>query len=227
MQRDGVTSRWSREKDARAIFHAVFAEATADDMAPFAAAYDFSPCGVVADLGGAGGGLLAAILLANPQSRGILVDREQALAGAAARFEAAGLAGRCQLVGGDLLQTVPAGANAYILKSVLHGYDDDAARRILENCRAVMMPKSRLLLIENVLPAKIDAGDPQVEQMLMGDLSMLVVTGGRERGADEWGALLWSAGFDLLRIVAVPGSTSSIIEAAPRAEAELRASAAK
>lgn len=138
MEREGVTSRWSQERDAQAIFHAVFAEPTAGDKAPFAAAYDFSGCRVVADLGGAGGGLLAAILSANPQTKGILVDRKEAVEKAAPRFAAAGLAARCELVAGDLLEAVPHGADAYVLSFVLHGYSDDEARRILQNCRVAM-----------------------------------------------------------------------------------------
>ncbi len=194
MEREGVKSRWSREPDAGAIFHAVFAEPSAADMAPLVAAYDFSGCRVVADLGGAGGALLAAILVAHPHMRGILVDREGALAGAARNLEAAGLASRCELSAGDLLEAVPPGADAYILKYVLHGYDDENARRILGNCRAAMPTKGRLLVIEAVLPARVDRADPAVEAVLMADMNMLAVTGGRERSEPEWASLLSSAG---------------------------------
>lgn len=215
MEREGVTSRWSREPDAQAIFYAVFAEPTAGDMAPFVAAYDFSRCHVVADLGGAGGGLLAAILTAHPQVRGILVDRPEAVAAAAPRLEAAALADRCGLLAGDLLEAVPDGADTYVMKYVLHGYDDDHALRILQNCRAAMAPESRLLLIEAVLPVMVDPTDPLVERMLMDDLNMLAVTGGCERSEAEWMALLSSARFELRRVMPVPGLTSSIIEAVP------------
>ena len=99
--RDGATSRWSSAGDAQAIFHAVFAESTADDFAPYATAWDFSRCRVIADLGGGGGGLLAAVLAAHPRARGVLVDRQEALEGASQRFEADGLTGRCELIAGD------------------------------------------------------------------------------------------------------------------------------
>ena len=128
MERAGVKSRWSSEPDAKAIFHAVFAEPSAADHAVIAAAYDFSRCTTVADLGGAGGALLAAILNANPNVRGILVDRKEAIDGAAPRIAAAGLSARCNLVAGDLLAAVPGGADVYIMKHVLHGYRDDDAR---------------------------------------------------------------------------------------------------
>jgi hypothetical protein len=216
MEQQGVKSRWSLEPDAQAIFHAVFAEPTTDDMAAFVAAYDFSRCRLVADLGGAGGGLLAAVLGANRAARGILVDRKQAIDGAAPRLAAAGLVARCDLVAGDLLEAIPAGADVYIMKCVLHGYDDDDARRILKNVRVAIAAQGCLLVIEVVLPSRISRPDPGVERLVMSDLNMLAVTGGRERSKAEWESLLASAGFDLRRVVAVPGQDPSIIDAAPR-----------
>jgi hypothetical protein len=216
MEREGVRSRWSMQPDAESIFHAVFAEPTADTMAPVAAAHDFSRYRVVADLGGAGGGLLAAILLANSKVRGILVDREKAVAGARLMLSAIGLADRYQVLAGDLLEAVPQGADAYILKAVLHGYDDDHARRILENCRTASASDSRILIIEVVLPSALVHADPEIEKMLMADLNMLAVTGGRERSDAEWSSLLSSAGYDVCRIVPVPGLSCSIIESMPR-----------
>jgi len=215
-ERHGLKSRWSIEADAQAIFHAVFAESTADSMAPIAAAHDFSRYRVVADLGGAGGALLAAILNANPRARGILVDRNEAIAGAAVKLNALGLAERCELIAGDLLEAVPPGADAYVLQSVLHGYDDDSARRILQNCRAVIGPGGRLLIIEVVLPTRVERADPAVEKMLMADLNMLAVTGGRERSEAEWRTLLAAAGYEPPRISSLPGQVASVIDSAPR-----------
>lgn len=215
MERTGAKSRWSIEPEAQAIFHDVFAEPGVEDMAPIVAAYDFGRQGVVADLGGAGGGLLAAILTACPGASGMLVDRQEAVDRAAARLASLGLRDRCQLIAGDLLEGVPAGANVYIMKSLLHGYDDQRAGRILENCRTAMTPSSRLLLIESVLPSTIRAGDALVEKMLMSDLTMLAVTGGRERSEGDWTALLSSASLHLQRITPVAGSVASIIEARP------------
>lgn len=215
IERAGTKSRWATEPDAQAIFHEMFAEPHADEMAPLVSAYDFSGCRVVADLGGAAGALLAAILTAHPRVRGILFDRQEAVDRASAKLEAAGLADRCEFVSGDLLVDIPAGASALVLKSVLHGYDDDRAGLILRNCRAAIMPRGRLLVIEAVLPAKVDPSDSRVEKMLMSDLNMLAVTGGRERSERDWAALLASAGFDLQRIIPVPDSVPSIIEAVP------------
>ncbi len=213
MESLGIKSRWSMEPDAQAIFHKVFAEPTAADMAPIVEAYDFSRCGVVADLGGAGGGLISAILTANPQTRGILVDRQEAVDRASARLERAGLIERCRLVAGDLLLAVPSGADVYILKNVLHGYDDCSALRVLQHCQAAMQSGTRLLVIETVVPVRIDSSDPRVEEMLMSDLNMLAVTGGRERNATEWTELLARAGIELQRIATVDDSSICIIEA--------------
>ncbi len=212
-ERDGTKSRWSVEPDAKAIFHHAFAESTVASMAPFVAAHDFSAYHVIADLGGGGGGLLAAILTANPQVQGILVDRNEAVTSAATKFTSLGLTDRCQFQAGDLLEAVPPGPDLYILQSVLHGYDDNNALRILSNCRAVTKPDGKLLIIEVVLPTTVAVADQTLEKLLMADINMLAVTGGLERSEAEWMSLLSSAGYQVTRMVAVPGVTARIIEA--------------
>ena len=214
-ERDGVKSRWSLEPNARSIFHGVFAEPTAENMRPFVSAHDFSPYRVVADLGGGGGGLLAAILSANPHVRGILVDRDDAVSAAAEKFKGAGLAGRCEFLSEDLLQAVPQGVDAFILQHVLHGYDDDNARQILRNCRAASSPDGRLLIIETVLPTTVISANLELEKVLMGDINMLAVTGGRERNEAEWTSLLQSAGYQVSQMNPVPWMTSKMIVAVP------------
>lgn len=212
-RREGVTSRWSRVPDANAIFHAVFAESRADDFASLVAAWDFSHCQLIADLGGGGGGLLAAVLAAQPGARGLLVERKDAINGASKRFEALGLSARCEFIVGDLLQSVPTGADVYLMRCVLHGYDDESALSILRNVRHVMHPSCRLLLIEVVLPDAIGKPDPNIERLMMSDLNMLVVTGGQERSQNEWSTLLVSAGLQLQRVLSVAGQTACMIEA--------------
>ena len=145
----------------------------------------------------------------------MLVDRQESIDRAAARFAAQALASRCTLVAADLCQAVPAGADTYLLKHVLHGYSDGAARGILGNCRSVMPTGGRLLILEFVLPERLDRADRDLEQRAMSDLNMLAVTGGKERSAGEWKDLLLQSGFELLRIVPVSGDPASIIEAAP------------
>jgi hypothetical protein len=216
MEREGVASRWSKDPNARAIFGAVMGTAPAEDYMPIVRAWDFSNYRTVADLGGGGGALIAAVLEAYPSARGMLVDRPEAIDHAKSRFDSEGLASRCELVAADLSVSVPLGADVYMLKHVLHGCEDEAALGILRNCLAVMPKQGRLLVIEFVLPNVVDHADSELEYRLMSDLNMLAVTGGKERSAAEWKKLLSSAGFECRGIVPVPGALVSIVEAAPQ-----------
>jgi hypothetical protein len=213
MQRSGYPSRWETDPNARAIFGAVMGTAPAEDYLPIARACDLGGSQIVADLGGGGGGLIAAILQLNPELHGMLVDRPEFIHNAASRFEKENLSSRCECIGTDLSASVPAGADVHILKHVLHGYDDNAALKILSNCRAVLPATGRLMVIEFVLPDVIDRADPALEQRLGSDLNMLAATGGRERSAIEWKSLLGRASFNCSRIIPVPGDLASIIEA--------------
>jgi hypothetical protein len=213
----GVPSRWSQDPDAGAIFRAVMGTSPAADYMPIARAWDFGRYATVADLGGGGGALIAAILEAVPAVRGMLVDHAAAVEEAAPRFDHDGLRGRCSLVTADLTRTVPDGADVYILKHVLHGYEDGAAIEILRHCRSVRPHDGRVLVIEFVLPDVIDRADPDLEARLMSDLNMLAITGGKERSAVEWTRLLHEAGLDMQRVVPVEGDLVSIVEAARRA----------
>jgi hypothetical protein len=216
MERDGVKSLWSKDPDAHAIFGAVMGTAPAEDYMQIARAWDVSSFHTVADLGGGGGGLLAAVLTANPKLHGILVDLPEFIDKAASRLEKDGLAARSQTIGADLLQGVPSGAEVYMLKHVLHGRDDSTAVEMLAHCKSVLPDTGRVLVIEFVLPDVVDHADPALEMRLMSDLNMLAVTGGKERSAVEWRALLDKAGFECQRIIPVPGDLVSIIEAAAR-----------
>ena len=213
MERAGLPWRWSQDPDASAIFRAVMGTAPAEQYAPMTHSWDFSPWQTVADLGGGGGSLLIAILRGFPHLKGMLVDRPDSIEAAASRFDHERLASRCRLIAADLLEGVPAGAQVYILKHVLHGYDDDQVVRILKNCRSAMPGGGRVLVMEFVLPNKIDRVDPDLERCLMSDLNMLAVTGGKERTEGEWTRLFKRAGLQLLRVLPVPGDPVSIIEA--------------
>ena len=217
MEREGVASRWSKDPGARDIFRAVMGTAPPEDYMPIARAWDFSRCRTFADLGGGGGALVLAVLKAFPDVRGMLVDRQESIERAKSRIESEGLTSRCTLLAADLCNTVPAGADVYGMKHVLHGYSDDAAVGILRNCRSVMPDLGRLLLVEFVLPDCVDRADAELERRLMSDLNMLAVTGGKERSAAEWKKLLSSADFVCQSIVPVPEALVSIIEASPRA----------
>ncbi len=216
MERAGITPRWSTAPDGSAIFRAVMGTAPAEDYMPITRAWDFSKYHSVADLGGGGGSLIAAVLEAYPNVEGMLVDRPESIERAKAGFGAKALAARCKFVVADLCGSVPPGADVYVMKHVLHGYGDEAAIGILRNCRSVVPKEGRVLMIEFVLPDVVDHADPELEVRLMSDLNMLAVTGGKERSAPEWKKLLSGAGFEFERIIPVPGELVSIVEAAPR-----------
>lgn len=213
MQQQGIPSRWATTPDANDIFRAVMGTAPAEDYMPIAKQWDFSSRNVVADLGGGGGSLLAAILSLHPQLQGMLVDRPESIEAAKPRFQSGELASRCKLISADLSREVPAGADTYLLKHVLHGCKDNGAIEVLRNCRSVMNEDARLLIIEFVLPDVISTPDPKLQTRIFSDLNMLAVTGGKERSAFEWSALLDASDLVLERIIPVAESDVSIIEA--------------
>lgn len=209
-----VPSRWSQVPEASSIFRAVMGTAPAEEYAPIARAWDFSRAKVVADLGGGGGSLILAVLELYPHLQGMLVDLEPSIEAAKERFTGEKSAFRCKLLAADLTQSVPAGADVYMMKHVLHGRRDEDAIAILRNCRAVIPENGRLLIIEFILPPLVSQADPHLEGHLMSDLNMLAVTGGRERSEREWRTLLEAAGFRLTGVYPV-GSDVGIVEAKP------------
>ena len=141
------------------------------------------------------------------ESASVLPGRPPALPGE--RLPAA----RCEFIGGDLFQAVPGGADVYLLKSVLHDWDDTRAQQILHTCHRAMAGAARLLLIERLLPERLQASDAH-RALARSDLTMRVAHGARERSEKEFVALLASAGFRTHRIVPTT-SALTIIEALP------------
>jgi hypothetical protein len=209
-----VPSRWSQEPEGYSIFRAVMGTGPAEDYAPIVRAWDFSRAKVVADLGGGGGSLILAVLELHPHLRGMLVDLEASVEAAKMRFTDERVSSRCKLLVADLTQSVPASADVYMLKHVLHGRRDAEAIAILKNCRAVIPDHGSLLVIEFILPPLVSQADPHLESHLMSDLNMLAVTGGRERSEQEWRTLLHAAGFRLAAVFPV-GNDVGILEAKP------------
>jgi SAM-dependent methyltransferase len=162
------------------------------------AACDFSKVGTVVDVGGSHGHLLAAILKANPRVKGVLFDLPQVLEQArmAPHVSARERAGRIELAPGDFFQSVPQGADAYIMKYILHDWDDERCATILENCRRAMPPNGRVLVVDTVIPP---GNDPHWGKIL--DINMLVGPGGRERTRSEFVQLFARAGLKLKRIM--------------------------
>jgi hypothetical protein len=159
-------------------------------------AYDFSGSRVVADIGGGHGVLLDKILSSNPSMTGILFDSKQVIEGAPRHSAGTGSGGRRRNIGGDFFETVPEGADVYILKNVLHDWSDDRAVQILKNCRRAMDAQAKVLVIEMVLPLM---DDPAFGSLL--DLNMLVMSGGRERTKDEYCSLFERSGLRLTRVI--------------------------
>jgi SAM-dependent methyltransferase len=176
-----------------------------------AAAYDFSGVPLLIDVGGGVGDLIAAILKANPAMRGVVFDLPYIIDDARALVEAEGVAERCDVVAGDFFTSVPVGGHTYILRSVIHDWDDAQAVAILKNCHRAMQGQGKLLLVERVMPEQA----AQAPQVVLADLEMLVMTpGGRERTEAEYRALFVAAGFKPTNIVPTQ-SELSIIEGVP------------
>ncbi len=171
--------------------------------------YDFSGVGVLADIGGGNGGTLARVLGRYQQMRGLLFDLPGVVGRAGEAIEGAGVGGRCRAVGGDFLESVPGGADAYLLRHILHNWDDERAVTILRNIRRAMGESGRLLVVERVIGP---GNEPQFGKLM--DLTMMVVHGGAERTKEEFRGLLEAGGFRLRRIVPTAVEVS-VIEGEP------------
>jgi hypothetical protein len=172
-------------------------------------AYDLSGVATLADVGGGLGTNLTAALGRYPAMRGLLFDRPHVVARARPRLEAAGVAGRCAVAGGDFFEAAPGGADAYLLGHILHDWDDAKAGLILDNLRRAMPAGAKLLLVEYVLPE----GDGASFGKLL-DLHMMVLLGGRERTEAEYRRLFAAHGFRLARVVPTAGDIS-VVEGVP------------
>lgn len=169
------------------------------------ASYDFSASREVVDIGGGKGSLLATILKANGNLHGVLSDLPQVIDGAKAAFVESGLEDRCDLIAGDFFTSVPQ-ADTYIIKWIIHDWDDDRAISILKNCREAMTSDGKIVLVESI----VEPGRGSSFTKLM-DLNMLVMTGGRERTQAEYVGLFEAAGLTLTRVIPT-GTPMSLIE---------------
>jgi len=172
-----------------------------------ATGYDFSGISKLVDIGGGYGSHLTTILKTYPSIKGVLFDQPSVIAGAKEFITENGLAERCELVAGDFFQSVPPGGDVYLLKTVIHDWDEPNAVKILKNCRRAMTEHSKLLLVEAVIPP---GNTPYFGKLL--DLEMLTTSGGRERTEVEYRTLFDAAGFKLTKVFAT-ASPWKIIEA--------------
>jgi hypothetical protein len=171
-------------------------------------AYDFGRFRRIVDIGGGNGSLLAGILGRWDGVEGVLFDQAHVVAGAPAVLAAAGVAGRCEIVAGSFFESVPGGGDAYVLSAIVHDWEDEEARRILETVRRAIPDDGLLLVLERLV------GGPNEDlETKFGDLTMFVIPGGRERTREEFGDLFSAAGFRLRD--AVPAGGHFVIEGEP------------
>lgn len=182
---------------------------SAPETDPVVAAYDFSRFRTIVDLGGGRGALLAGILNRANGSTGILFDHPQATADAADVIKAAGVAGRCTIENGSYFETVPAGADAYLLKHTLHDFSEPQIRAVLKNVRNAINPSGALFVIEYVLP---EGNERHIGNII--DMWLLLMLGAKERTRQQYADLLASEGFRLTSIIPTT-SPVSIIQAEP------------
>jgi hypothetical protein len=196
-----------------ANFDAAMAAGTRMTAMAVAGTYDFSASQSVVDVGGGTGTLLLGILAAHPHLEGVVFDLPQVADRAVEQIAAAGLPDRCRAVGGDFFEAVPPGGDLYLLKHVIHDWDDEQAAAILRSCREAMSDHAKVVIIEGLYPERIDQSIVS-RGAAANDVNMLVSTGGRQRSEAEFRSLLESAGLTLERIIPTPGMVS-LIEAGP------------
>lgn len=199
----------AKDPEANAIFNAAMSSLSGLSLPALVAAGEWSRFPTLVDVGGGDGTLLMAILRAHAGLRGTVFDLPHVVEAARARIAAAGLGDRMDVAPGSFFSDrVPPGAAAYVMKSVLHDFDDDSARAVLLNVRESVPSDGRLVLIEGIIRS------PGADQLTaFSDLNMLVNTGGSERTEEEWHALMDSAGFRIVAISPTANPRFSIIEA--------------
>lgn len=192
------------------IFHQGMKSFTALSKDAVTDAYDFSEIKTLLDVGGGNGNLLAGILKANPKMRGILYDGESVVATAKPILDAAGVTGRCTVIAGDFFEKVPPGADACILKHIIHDWDDERSVAILTNCRRALPAHGKVLVVDAVIA---QGNEPSLGKLL--DLEMLVMApGGRERSEPEFRKLFATVGLRLNRVIPT-ASPVAILEGVP------------
>lgn len=193
-------SAWEHRQanpELSALFNSWLHEQTAQVADSILRAYDFESVREIADVGGGHGGLLSGLLLAHPHLRGVLIDLPHVAAEARSTLEKSGLIDRCRIHSADFFKAVPAGSDIYLLKSVLHDWDDARCQQILSHCRKAMTPSNRLLIIERIM----ENGGEQDRATIMLDLHMLLMFGGRERSRGEYSKLAAAADLEVRRIL--------------------------
>ena len=178
--------------EAQKRFDQGMAHSSDANDAAIAASFDFRRFRRIVDVGGGRGGLLVQILARTPDAWGVLFEQPQVLE-QATRLQEAGLLGRVELVAGDFFQSVPAGGDCYVIKGVLHDFDDEQCVTILSNCRRAMSADGCVVIANQDLPSPIAGPHPNLTM----DIHMMTLLGGRERSAPEWSELFERSGLRL------------------------------
>ena len=201
-----VFEYFSKHREESEIFNNAMTMFSAMVIPAVLEVFDFSGIGTLVDVAGGHGRVLTSILQKYPSMRGVLFDLEHVLTGARAAIDSLGLSDRCRAVSGDFFKAVPAGGDAYIMKHIIHDWDDERAATILKNIRSAMNPGGRVILLESVVAP---GNQPDFAKLI--DLEMLLMPGGRERTEQEFRDLFARAGFELTRIMPTK-SPLSVIE---------------
>jgi hypothetical protein len=208
-----------QHSEQAAVLNQAIAELTRFIAPAVVQAYDFTDCRRIIDVGGGYGELLVAILKANPAACGVLFEVPRVIEQAQEHLTRADLAHRCECLAGDVFEAVPGGGDAYVLKSIIHNWDDERSTRILANCRHAMPAGATLLLVERIMPERL--GVSAADQAYASDDLNALTRAAKERTAAEFRVLLASAGFHLTKIVPVGRrgapmtGTFSLMEATP------------
>jgi hypothetical protein len=207
-----VFEYFARDHELSEIFNNAMTAFSAVVIPAALEAYDFSGIDVLVDVAGGHGAVLTSILQKYPNMRGILMDVDHVIAGARPKIESMGLAGRCEAVVEDFFKAVPEGGDAYIMKHIIHDWDDERASVILKNIHKALKGKraGKVILLEAVIQP---GNAPDLGKLI--DIEMLLMPGGRERTADEFAALFEKSGYEMTGIVPTQ-SPLCVIEARPR-----------
>jgi hypothetical protein len=201
------TDLWTRlaaRPEAARLFDAAMQNLTQGAYGPLTTLYPFGNFKWIVDVGGGNGGLLFPVLARHSTIRATIFDLPHVAAATRSRIAEIGLSDRCDAVGGDAFVAVPPGADAYVLKGVIHDWEDKEAVAILRTCRVAMSASATLLLIERILPERIDPEDVLARGNFLADINMFVNPGGRERTEAEFRELLGLAGLRLKRVISMP-----------------------
>ncbi len=199
---------FERDKEEGARFNAAMTSISARMMPAILEAYDFSSINTLVDVAGGHGFVLTSILKKYPKMKGIVMDLPHVVEGANKAIQAQGLAGRAQGVSGDFFKAVPKGGDAYIMKHIIHDWDDEKSVTILKNIHTALqgVEKGRVILLEGVVPP---GNDPHPSKFM--DIEMMMLPGGLERTEAEYRTLFKQAGFELRQIVPTKSPLSVIV----------------